>query len=152
LTRGQPWRNRFRQGGRRWTEPRAAILSHLIRTAGHPTAKEIFGSLRRISPGVGLTTVYRTLELMQKMGLVHKVDAGDGQSRYALKREGKEDHHHHLICTRCGKIIDYQDFVEDELELIRKTEATLSKKHDFAITDHNIEFLGLCGQCRRRPE
>jgi Fur family ferric uptake transcriptional regulator len=99
-------------------------------------------------PGIGLTTIYRTLELLHRLDLVHKVAAGDGQSRYALKREDKGDHHHHLICTRCGKIVDYRDFVQEELELVKKIEEALAKKHSFVITDHNIEFLGLCEKCR----
>jgi len=112
------------------------------------SAKEISAALYSPYPGIGLTTVYRTLELLHRLGFVHKVTAGDGQSRYALRREGKEDHHHHLICTKCGKIVDYRDFVQEELELVKKTEQALSKKYDFAITDHNIEFLGLCEKCR----
>jgi Fur family ferric uptake transcriptional regulator len=67
--------------------------------------------------------------------MVRKVSSGDGQGRYELKGHGPEDHHHHLICTRCGKIVNYQDFLQEELELVKKT-------------DHNIEFLGLCEKCR----
>jgi Fur family ferric uptake transcriptional regulator len=128
--------------------PREAILGLLSQTREHLTAKDIYGSLYSLYPGIGLTTIYRTLELLYRFGFVHKISAGDGQSRYALRREGKEDHHHHLICTRCGKIIDYRDFVREELELVKKTEETLARKHNFSITDHNIEFLGLCEKCR----
>jgi Fur family ferric uptake transcriptional regulator len=142
------WQNRFRENVCRWTVPREVILSLLSRTTEHLTAKDIYGSLYSLYPGIGLTTIYRTLELLYRLGLVHKVAAGDGQSRYALKREEKGDHHHHLICTRCGKIIDYRDFIQEELELVKKTEEALAKKHNFAITDHNIEFLGLCEKCR----
>jgi Fur family ferric uptake transcriptional regulator len=142
------WQNRFRENVCRWTMPREAILALLSRTTEHLTAKDIYGSLYSMYPGIGLTTVYRTLELLHRLGFVHRIAAGDGQSRYALKREGKGDHHHHLICTRCGKIIDYRDFVQEELELVKKTEEALAKKHNFTITDHNIEFLGLCEKCR----
>ncbi len=112
------------------------------------SAKELYASLYRLYPGIGLTTVYRTLELLFQLGFVQKVSSGDGQSRYELKSGEKKDHHHHIICTKCGKIIDYRDFVQEELELIEKTEEALAKKHDFLILDHNIEFLGLCKNCR----
>jgi Fur family ferric uptake transcriptional regulator len=142
------WQYRFRENVSRWTVPREVILNLLSRTSKHMSAKDIYASLYSLYPGIGLTTIYRTLELLYRLGFVQKVTAGDGQSRYELKSEDKKDHHHHLICTKCGKIVDYRDFVQQELELIRKTEETLAKKHNFLILDHNIEFLGLCEKCR----
>jgi Fur family ferric uptake transcriptional regulator len=142
------WQHRFRENVCRWTLPRETILNVLSRTSKHKSAKEIYASLNSLYPGIGLTTVYRTLELLYRLGLVQKVTSGDSQSRYELKSEDKKDHHHHLICTKCGKILDYRDFVQEELELIRKTEVSLSRKHNFLIQDHNIEFLGLCEKCR----
>jgi Fur family ferric uptake transcriptional regulator len=112
------------------------------------SAKEIHASLYSLYPGIGLTTVYRTLELLHRLGFVQKTSARDGQSRYELRSRDQKDHHHHLICTKCGRIIDYRDFVREELELVRKTEDALAKKHNFHIQDHNIEFLGLCEKCR----
>jgi Fur family ferric uptake transcriptional regulator len=140
--------HRFRDNVSRWTVPREVIFDLLSRSAKHLSAKEIYASLYSLYPGIGLTTVYRTLELLRRLGFVQRVAAGDGQSRYELKSESKKDHHHHLICTKCGKIIDYRDFVREELELVRKTEEILAKKHNFQIRDHNIEFLGLCESCR----
>jgi Fur family ferric uptake transcriptional regulator len=142
------WQHRFRQNVARWTAPRESILDILSKTRGHLSAKEIYAALYRSHPGIGLTTVYRTLELLHGLGIVQKVSPGDSQSRYELKSVDQQDHHHHLICTRCGKIIDYRDFVQEELDLVRKTEAALKKKYNFAIQDHNIEFLGLCDKCR----
>lgn len=129
--------------------PREIILDVLSRASRHMSAKDIYASLYAADPGIGLTTVYRTLELLHRLGFVQKVDAGDGQCRYELKSEGRKNyHHHHLICTKCGKIVDYRDFIQEELELVKKTEDTLAKKHNFLIQDHNIEFLGLCDKCR----
>lgn len=142
------WQYRFRENVTRWTLPREVILDLLSRTSRHMSAKDIYAALYALYPGIGLTTVYRTLELLYRLGFVQKVTAGDGQSRYELKSEDRKDHHHHLICTKCGKIVDYRDFVQEELELIKKTEETLAKKYNFLIQDHNIEFLGLCDKCR----
>lgn len=142
------WQNRLRENVCRWTIPREVILDLLSRSSRHMSAKEIYAALYTMYPGLGLTTVYRTLELLHRLGFVQKVTTGDGQTRYELKSGGKKDHHHHLICIKCGKIIDYRDFVQEELELVKKTEEILAKKHNFLIQDHNIEFLGMCEKCR----
>jgi Fur family ferric uptake transcriptional regulator len=112
------------------------------------SAKEIYGSLQRNYPGLGMTTVYRTLDLLVRMGILAKLSFGGGESRYEFRPGEEEEHHHHLICIQCGKIIDYTDFVDEELELVKKTEDSLAKRHRFKIIDHNIEFLGLCPECR----
>ncbi|MFO7979798.1 MAG: Fur family transcriptional regulator [Candidatus Aminicenantes bacterium] len=144
------WRKRFRGSGSRWTAPREAILNLLSRTSKHLSAKEIYQSLFRIYPGIGLTTVYRTLDILEKMGYLNKIPLGTGENKYELITNSEEKHHHHLICTQCGKVIDYTDFVEEELELINKTEQRLKKKHGFKITDHNFEFYGICKECQER--
>jgi Fur family ferric uptake transcriptional regulator len=141
-------RHRFKRHVFRWTMPREAILELLSRSPKHMSAKEIYASLYNTHPGMGLTTVYRTLDLLARMGIVIKLALGDGQSRYEFKSSKKKDHHHHLICTNCGKIIDYSEFLDEELRLIRKTEERLAKKYEFKILDHNIEFLGICEKCK----
>ena len=142
------WQHRFRDNVARWTFPREAILDMLSRSPGHPSAKDIYASLYPLYPGIGLTTVYRNLDLLHQLGVVRKINAGDGQSRYQLVKEGEKDHYHHLICTRCGRIIDYRDFAPEEMELIKKTEEALARKYNFLITGHNLEFFGLCEKCR----
>lgn len=132
----------------RWTEPREAILNLLRRTSKHMSAKEIYSSLHKINPRMGLTTVYRTLDLLSRMRLIKKFSFGDGQTRYEYKPEGQEKHHHHLVCSRCGKIIDYNEFTQEELELVKKIEKTLQEKYKFDVQGHNIEFYGLCKECR----
>ena len=147
--RGQrTWQHRLHGHGARWTAPRRAILELLSRTSKHMSAKEVYNSLHRTFPGMGLTTVYRTLDLLVRMGVLNKLSFGSGESRYEFRPGDEDAHHHHLICMSCGKIVDYQDFVDEELELIKKTEHQLSEKHGFQIIDHNIEFLGLCPECK----
>ena len=141
-------RQRFKGHASRWTMPREAILKLLSRSPKHMSAKEIYASLHRSYPGMGLSTVYRTLDLLARMGIVAKLSLGDGQSRYEFKSKKKEEHHHHLICTNCGKIINYSEFLNDELSLVKKTEEQLAKKYNFVIQDHNIEFLGICEKCK----
>jgi Fur family ferric uptake transcriptional regulator len=132
----------------RMTAPREGILEFLSRSKKHMSAKEIYISIQKKHPGIGLSTVYRTLNLLARMGLVTKLTLGDGQSRYEFKSKAIDEHHHHLICIKCGLIVNYSEFLEEELALVRRSEKRLAKKYDFVIQDHNIEFLGICKKCR----
>ncbi len=143
-------KEKFKDHASRMTVPRAAILEFLSNTSKHISAKEIYTSLQKTYPKIGLSTVYRTLSLLARMGIVGKLLLGDGQTRYEFKSRGKNEHHHHLICTNCGKIINYYNFLDEELSLVRKTEKKLAKKHNFIIQDHNIDFLGVCEKCKSK--
>jgi Fur family ferric uptake transcriptional regulator len=80
--------------------------------------------------------------------MVFKLDFGDGRARYELtKGSNGTQHHHHLVCTGCNKVIDYTDFIDEEVELLRETEKGLGRKYDFKITNHIIQFYGLCDKC-----
>lgn len=148
MQRSHKWRHRFHGHIYRWTVPREVILDLLSRTSKHMSAKEIYIALHKIYPGIGLTTIYRTLDLLSRTGLLNKLTIGDGQNRYEFKSSEKNEHHHHLVCTKCGKIVNYSDFVDEELGLVKKTEEILAKKYNFSISDHNIEFYGLCEKCK----
>ncbi|MBN1224720.1 MAG: transcriptional repressor [Candidatus Aminicenantes bacterium] len=143
------WRHRFRNHVSRWTLPREAILDLLAGTSNHMSAKEIYDALSNAYPGIGLSTIYRTLNLLVRTDFLNQIHIGDGQSRYEFKSGEKDEHHHHLICTKCGRIIDYNDFLEEELELVNKAEKSVAGKYDFIIHDHNIDFFGICRQCQK---
>ena len=142
------WSGRFRGYGYRLTVPRQAILEALTRTDKHLSAEDIYLAVRKAYPEVGLTTVYRTLDILRQMGLVFKFDFGDGRSRYELARGPNVAPHHHLSCRSCGRVIDYSEFVEKEKNLLEEIESTLSKKHNFKINSRQIHFYGLCGGCQ----
>jgi Fur family ferric uptake transcriptional regulator len=142
------YHGKFMGMGYRLTIPREAILEVLSSTSDHLSAEDIYLEIHKKYPNVGLTTVYRTLELLGQMGLVQKFDFGDKRSRYELcEGPGRPRHHHHLICTQCGRIIDYTDYIAEELKLLNKTEVGLSNKYNFEIKNHIINFYGLCEQC-----
>ncbi len=146
---GPSWlHNRLRNAGFRLTLPRQAILNVFAKNPKHLSAEEIFLSVHKNYPGIGFATVYRTLDLLTQMGLIFKFDFGDGRSRYELASEAIKGHHHHMVCSRCGRIIDYSDFMEEEIEFIKGLETELSKKHKFKINSHQIHFYGLCERCR----
>ncbi len=143
------WQGKFRGCGYRLTIGREAILDLLFRSEGHLSAEDIYLKIHARFPNVGLTTVYRTLDVLSGLGMVYKLDFGDGRARYELAQGPKgEHHHHHLVCTACNRVIDYTDFIDDEVELLRRTEKGLEDKYNFKITSHVIQFYGLCDKCR----
>ena len=145
------WYNAFGAAGFRITVPRQAILGLLNKTDKHLSAEDVFIQIHKDYPAIGLTTVYRTLELLVNMGLVCKFDFGDGRIRYELcQGPGVVKHHHHLVCTNCGRVIDYTEFINQEKELIERTEKELSRKYNFSINSHQIQFSGLCEKCKRQ--
>ncbi len=147
---GNPWiRQRMIEEGLRITSARKVIVGVLSNSSQHLSAEDIYFMVRRVNPSVGFATVYRTLDLLTNMGIVQKFDFGDGKARYELiDSQKKEEHHHHLVCTRCRKIINYTDFVEEEKELIEKTEEALAQRHHFEIKHHIIHFYGVCENCQ----
>lgn len=145
------WHGKFRGCGYRLTAGRETILHILSKSEGHLSAEDIYMKIHPKYPNVGLTTIYRTLDVLSNLGMVYKLDFGDGRARYELA-EGPKGmrHHHHLVCTDCNKVIDYTDFIDEEVDLLRETEKGLSAKYNFKITNHVIQFYGLCDRCKRK--
>lgn len=131
----------------RMTHSRETVLKILQDSTGHLTADEIFIKARKINPYIGLTSVYRTLEKLIHTGKVLKIDIGDKTGRFELIDDNKK-HHHHLICKNCGEIIDYTDFLNKEVKFLKEIEQELSRKYNFLIKSHIIQFYGLCERCR----
>jgi Fur family ferric uptake transcriptional regulator len=145
------WHGKFRGCGYRITSGREAILEVLSKSDKHLSAEDIYIKVHPKYPNIGLTTIYRTLDVLVDLGLVFKFDFGDKRARYELSEGPKgAHHHHHLICTNCNRVIDYTDFIDEEVELLNQTEKGLSKKYDFRITNHLIQFYGLCNNCAKK--
>ena len=143
--------DKVRGEGFRLTFPRQVILDILDKTEHHMSAEEIYIELHKKYPSIGLTTIYRTLDMLANLDIVNKFDFGDGRARYELKGV-QEKHHHHLICRGCGRIIDYKDFIDEETQLVKKIEERLSKKYRFRIDTHQFHFYGLCNECIKGGE
>lgn len=137
------------------TEGRETVLDVLAgaKRGEHLSAEDIYMKAHQICPAVGLTSVYRTLDLLVQLSMVDKFDFGDGRARYELA-EGSSGvkHHHHLVCTGCGAILEYDDFLEEELKLVKRTEEGLSKRYGFKITGHVVQFYGICKRCIGKEE
>lgn len=125
----------------RLTPQRRAILEVLQKNAGrHLSAEEIYDLVRAQKPGIGLATIYRTLDILVEGALAHRLDFGDGKARYELARQ-EEHHHHHLVCVECGQIIEVKD------DLLQRLEEMVEQENSFTIMDHHLKFFGYCSRC-----
>ena len=106
------------------------------------SSEEIYDLVRVDCPEIGLATVYRTMQLLDEIGLISKLNLDDGCIRYEISLHKEDCHnHHHLICKNCGKIMEAK---EDLLDNIEKEIQSLYK---FKILDHDVKFYGLCDEC-----
>ncbi len=131
--------------GFKLTKQREAILKVIIdNSEGHLSCDEIYQIVTEKSPDLGIATVYRTLELFEKLDIVYRLNFDDGCSRYELT-PGIEGHqHHHLICMDCGKVI------EVKLDLLESLEESIEREEKFTIVDHNLKFYGYCEECKNK--
>ena len=132
--------DRLRGRSRKITGPRAAILD-LLRRHPHPLSnKEIFTALPK--GDCDLATIYRSMHLLQAMGMVKRFDFGDGVARFELVPEGEDGHHHHLVCTSCSTVVEIEDCFSAELE------TKIAARNGFKAVTHKLEFFGLCPRCQ----
>lgn len=132
--------DRLRRHARKITGPRQAILE-VLRHHPHPMSnKEIHAALPE--KDCNLATVYRALHLLENMKMVKRFDFGDGVARFELLREGDDGHHHHLVCTRCARVVEIDECFTRELEL------RIAARHGFKAVSHQLEFFGLCPRCQ----
>ena len=147
----QGWSSHFKGWGYRITVPRKIILQVLNEAEKHLSAEDIYFRAYQIYPAVGLTTVYRTLDLLTKNGLVIKIESGDGRARYELtNRYEGINCHQHLVCTHCNAFFDYHDFSQEEIEIMRKMKQKLLEKYGFKVKSCILQFHGECQNCQER--
>ena len=128
--------------GLKVTNPRSKILDVLQSNPGmHLSADEIHIKLVDHNESIGLATVYRVLTQLELAGLIQKNQFSDNQSSYEIKKQ----HHDHLICTKCGKIIEFMD---NNLEALQEE---ISDKYDFRLDSHVMTLFGVCkdGNCKK---
>ncbi|MHB8927594.1 MAG: Fur family transcriptional regulator [Bacillota bacterium] len=136
-------RERMKKRSLRLTPQRVAVLEVLLQDSpGHLGADEIHARLRDTHPEVGLATVYRTLDMLESIRVVHKTDFGEGRSQFELNPRDEGHYHHHLICLDCGRIIEFQD------DLLNQLEEEIARKAGFQVVDHTLRVYGYCRACR----
>ncbi len=122
------------------TKQRRAVLEAFLGSEEHVSAEDLYKIVSAKEPKIGLATVYRTLALLTESGLAAELDFGDGQKRY--ERNYEQGHHDHMICTQCGKIIEFQH------PLIEKLQEDVAREHGFEMTTHKLDMFGICKDCR----
>ncbi|MEW5923436.1 MAG: transcriptional repressor [Candidatus Zixiibacteriota bacterium] len=124
----------------RMTDQRRVILDELRSTKSHPTADELYRTVRKRLPRISLGTVYRNLDILTKAGLIQKLDFGAGQSRY----DADLSDHYHLRCVDCNRIVDVMGLPRLEYD------NNILSESAFEIIGHSLEFLGICPDCRSK--
>jgi len=127
--------------GYRMTPQRVMILSVIEESNRHISAEEIYAQVTAKYPHVNISTVYRTLELLKRLGLIYEIDLGEGRIRYHSESKG---HHHHLVCQKCGAVIDISESVLFPLQ------AVLLQAFNFSADLKHIAIFGLCENCRQQ--
>ena len=131
----------LREAGHRASVPRAAVLEAIGRQECVLSAREIADELRAGGREVGVATVYRTLELLEGMRLLQRLDVGDGSARFEPALPGGAHHHHHLVCDRCGKVTPFED------PKLERAIDDLGGRLDYTVAGHDVVLRGECPDC-----
>jgi Fur family ferric uptake transcriptional regulator len=132
----------LKEKGLRMTPQRRLILDIVDESGGHMTGEEIVRIVQSKMPGVNKSTVYRTLELLEKLECVCKSESGD---RY-IYHHAEEGHHHHLVCSKCNKTVDCDE------DLFTPVEKALRSKYGFNVDFKHIVIKGVCENCNKKSK
>ncbi len=130
----------LKRAGYKLTAPRKAIIQVLEQEGEHLSSGEVWALSRQIYPLLSRATVYRTLELLTNLGLIRPILLNDTAQRYVSGEGG----HHHLVCSACGAVFEFERCGVDQLAV------ELAERFDFQIRSHLLEFYGICHTCRTR--
>lgn len=131
----------LRSEGKRITPQRALLLQIIEESQGHLDADEIYRLAKRRDPRLSLSTVYRTLSLLKELDVIEELHFDEEHHHYEIKAEAE---HYHLICSDCGKIIEFHD------PLVGQLREEVARENDFTISLVHIDFTGVCAQCRAK--
>ena len=132
----------LREGHHKLTRPRRAVLDIVAKSERHLTPAEVYQKAKARYPHIGLTTVYRTLDLLVELGAIQRIHLPEGCHSYASAGRA---HGHQLVCTSCGRAEEFADCDLDPLM------ASLRAKTGYAIDVHMLELMGVCPDCQARP-
>jgi Fur family transcriptional regulator, ferric uptake regulator len=137
LSRFRQW---IKEQGLKATAQREDIAQVFFTTNRHISVEELYSEVRRVNPRVGYATVYRTVKLLKECGLAAERHFADGQARF--ENLEAERHHDHIICERCGRIVE---FVHPQMEQLQEK---VAQRFGFVATMHKMEIYGICQECR----
>jgi Fur family ferric uptake transcriptional regulator len=130
--------------GLKATKQREEILNIFLNSHGHQNLAQIYVQVVKVNPKIGYTTVYRTLKLLTRHGLAVQRKFGDGETRY--EPVSGRSHHDHLICLKCGKIIEFED---DDIEALQ---TGIAERYRFKVSHHRMELYGQCADCSSKKK
>lgn len=139
--RMQQFEQALRERNLKSTAQRDDIAKIFFAANKHLSVEDLHTAVKKVNPRVGYATVYRTLKLLKECGLADERHFDDGQARYE-PTEAAEQHHDHIICERCGKIVEFNS---DELE---KLQERIARFLGFVVSRHRMELYGICAECR----
>lgn len=129
----------LRRHGYKLTPQRRAVIDTIVTSPDLLTPTRIFEKVNHNHPYIGLVTVYRTLELLSRLHLICELHTGSSCPTYTISNA---EHHHHLICSSCGKVVDFTG------HNLAPLENRLTRESGFKIQDHVLEFIGVCAACQ----
>lgn len=131
---------KLKKSGVRITPQRHAVLEYLLTSMTHPTADEIYRALEEKFPNMSVATVYNNLRVLKETDLVQELTYGDNSSRFDCNMED----HYHIKCTSCGKIVDFDYPILDEVESLAE------QVTGFNVSHHRMELYGICEKCQEK--
>lgn len=135
----------LKENGHKYTGQRAKIFDVFLKYPDkHLSTEDVYEYISKEFPEIGIATIYRTLMLFEKLGILYKISFDDGVVRYELRANKNAHRHHHLICLNCQKII------EVKLDLLDSLEKRIEETENFKIVDHNLKFYGYCEDCQKK--
>ncbi|MGE4295219.1 MAG: Fur family transcriptional regulator [Campylobacterales bacterium] len=131
--------------GLKYTQQREAILRTIYESEGHFTPEMLHQQVQQLfsDQKIGIATIYRTLSLLESEHIVTSISFGVSGKKYEF---GMKQHHDHMICDKCGKMIEFVD------ETIEKRQAAIAKNHNFIITGHTLQIHGICEECQKEKK
>ena len=129
----------FDRAGYRLTEPRRAVARLIEEHEGHFTAAELIEEARAGRLGIGRATIFRALEVLAELRAVERIDLPNGEHAYVAC---EPVHHHHVVCSRCGRTTDIAD------EGLRAVVREVARRTGYRVDDHRLELFGLCPACQ----
>jgi Fur family ferric uptake transcriptional regulator len=134
-------RDELRRSGARTGAARDAVIGYLAAQECCVSAQELFDGLRSEGRSIGLASVYRVLEQLADLRLVHRIDLGGGITRFEPAHEGGE-HHHHLVCGGCGRVDTFDD------PKLERAIHEVAGAHGYVLGQHDVVLHGSCVECR----
>lgn len=133
-----------RQAGLKVTPQRSAIFAMLTATDSHPSPEEVYSAILETTPSISLATVYKILDLFHLQGFIRRISTLDQVRRY----DANVEPHHHLMCSQCGKIRDLEAGALSDKAAGQAPE--IPKVPDFEVSGYEVQFHGICSECRPR--